>query len=134
MNISRDSVISILREAKPWGSMTDEVVAATLDRLIAKVEALPDVDALPFCQQDRTRCLVVGANNHVMARFSELHNAHEFATSRPAHEHAKAYAAFTLCAPANLRRCTICGFAVDLSQGHVAPDPESADRRGGKRS
>lgn len=33
-----------------------------------------------------------------------------------------------------LRSCTICGFTVDLSKGHVAPDPESADRRGGKRS
>lgn len=89
--ISRQAVIAMLAARKPWGTMTDDIVASVLDELIAKIDVMPDAADVPFHQQDRTRCVVLGAANHVMARFNDAHDAAEFARSRPGYEHAKAY-------------------------------------------
>ena len=89
--IPRQTVLALIKSAERWGSMTDDVVTSAMRDLAAKVDTVPSVEDVPFHQQDRTRCVVVGARNEVMARFADAHDAAEFARSRPGYEHAKAY-------------------------------------------
>ena len=87
MSLDRTKVLEMLNrimDAHCYGELT----VAFLEKCAQEVKAMDDV---PFHMQDRTRCLVVGAQNQVISRHADAHDAAEQARRLPGHMHAKAY-------------------------------------------